>query len=561
MNVHCAHCGTVFDARGKAKRLRYCAALKCQRERRRLGAQAIMQEECDSAAGPRSLVRAASYVRMSTEHQNYSPEHQSTAISEYATAHGLEVIRQYEDLGRSGLQINNRPALQSLIDDVQQGRSDFDVVLAYDVSRWGRFQDVDESAYYEFICRRAHIQVLYCAEQFQNDGSALSSLLKSLKRAMAAEYSRELSAKVFAAQCTFIDKGFKAGGRAGYGLRRMLCGRDGEEKGTLMFGDRKALADDRVVFVLGPPAEVEIVCKIYDWYLKEKLGDTAISRRLNAMQVPTASGGEWVAADVLNILTNEKYVGNLTYNRHSSKLHTSTVINPPALWRRKVGAFQGIVSADVLCAAIVERARRHRRWTANELLDVLRQLYQTHGRVSQRLISVQDGGPHPKCFSLRFGSMANAYARAGIPATKFGKVVATNREMRLLHSSIIEEIGQHVERTGGSVAMRRAHGSILINSHINLRVQVVRSSEDSRGQLRWRFGAAWTPMPDFGLFALLTKENDAVEGYYLMPKNVCERGAQMLRAESKSEWAGYRFETLGAVFGVDRGYSDDAIGN
>lgn len=366
---------------------------------------------------------------------------------------------------------------------------------------------------------------------------------------MAAEYSRELSAKVFAAQCTLIEKGFKAGGRAGYGLRRMLCGRDGQVKGTLMFGDRKALADDRVVLVLGPPGEVEIVRKIYEWYLEEKLGDTAISRRLNAMKVPTASGGEWVAADVLNILTNEKYIGNLTYNRHSSKLHTSTVINLPELWRRKVGAFQGIVPAEVLRAAIVERTLRHRRWTANDLLDVLRHLYQTHGRVSQRLISAQDGGPHPKCFSLRFGSMANAYTRAGIPPTKFEKVVTTNRAMRVLHSSIVENIGLYVEEAGGSALTQRTHGSILINGTVKLRVQVVRSREDARGQLRWRFGAAWIPMPDFALLALLTKTNDAVKEYYLMPKEVCERGAQMLHAETRSEWAEYRFETLGAVFG------------
>lgn len=557
MNVHCAHCGTVFDARGKAKRLRYCAALKCQRERRRLHLQEAMQRLGDPPSPMSSRIRAACYIRMSTEHQNYSPDHQIKAINAYAAAHELEIVRHYQDLGRSGLHINNRPALQNLIDDVQQGRTDFNVVLAYDVSRWGRFQDVDESAYYEFICRRAQIQVLYCAEQFENDGSALSSLIKSLKRTMAAEYSRELSAKVFAAQCNVIDKGFKAGGRAGYGLRRMLCGRNGEAKGTLMFGDRKALADDRVVLVLGPPAEVDIIRKIYDWYLNEKLGDTAIARRLNAMEVTTATGGEWVAADVLNILTNEKYIGNLTYNRRSSKLHTSTKNNALVLWKRKVGAFPGIVSAEVLTEAIHERTRRHRRWSADDLLGILRYIYQTHGRVSQKLISIQEGGPHPKCFALRFGSMAGAYARAGIPPTKFEKVVATNREMRLLHSSIVEEIELFVQRAGGLALTGRTHGAILINGGIQLRVQVVRSRENSHGQLRWRFGAAWTPTPDFALFALLTRTNDSVEGYYLMPKSVCERGVQMLRAETRSDWAEYRFETLGAVFGIGRQGNDE----
>lgn len=549
MNVHCAHCGTVFDARGRAKPLRYCAALPCQRECRRIRARAGVALCTDTEPRASVRIRAACYIRMSTEHQNYSPAHQLNAIDEYATAHGLEVVRHYQDLGRSGLQISNRPALQCLIDDVQQKRADFDVVVVYDVSRWGRFQDVDESAYYEFICRRAQIQVLYCAEQFENDGSALSSLIKSLKRAMAAEYSRELSAKVFAAQCNFIDRGFKAGGRAGYGLRRMLCGRDGETKGTLKFGDRKGLADDRVVLVLGPPAEVEIVRKIYDWYLNEQLGDTAISRRLNAMKVPTALGGEWVAADVLNILTNEKYIGNLTYNRHSSKLHTSTVVNAPGLWRRKVGAFPGIVSAEVFRTSILERTRRHRRWTATDLLEILRYLYQTHGHVSQRLISQQEGGPHPKCFALRFGSMARAYSLAGIPMTKFEKVVATNREMRLLHSSIVDAVRVHVERAGGSAVTKRTHGAILVNGYLNLRVQVVRSKEDSRGQLRWRFGAAWMPMPDFALFAMLTKSNDAAADYYLMPTSVFVDGAQMLREETRAEWARYRFDSLGAVFG------------
>jgi hypothetical protein len=62
----------------------------------------------------------------------------------------------------------------------------------YTHSRWGRFQDVDErSAYYEYLLKRAGIRVHYCAEQFENDGTMSSSVLKTLKRSMAAEHSRE----------------------------------------------------------------------------------------------------------------------------------------------------------------------------------------------------------------------------------------------------------------------------------------------------------------------------------------------------------------------------------
>src|SRR4051812_36777186 len=119
-------------------------------------------------------LRAAEYVRMSTEHQQYSTQNQNDKIREYARQRGLVIVRTYADEGKSGLRIDGRTALQSLIRDVQEKTADFSVILVYDVSRWGRFQDADESAYYEYICRRAGIQVAYCAEQFENDGSPVS---------------------------------------------------------------------------------------------------------------------------------------------------------------------------------------------------------------------------------------------------------------------------------------------------------------------------------------------------------------------------------------------------
>jgi DNA invertase Pin-like site-specific DNA recombinase len=66
-----------------------------------------------------------------------------------------------------------------------------------------------------------------------------SSVLKTLKRSMAAEYSRELSVKVFSGQCRLIELAFRQGGPAGYGLRRQLIDRDRNPKGLL--GQRKSL--------------------------------------------------------------------------------------------------------------------------------------------------------------------------------------------------------------------------------------------------------------------------------------------------------------------------------
>src|ERR1700733_9315816 len=178
-------------------------------------------------------MNGAQYGRMSTEHQKYSTENQAEAIRAYAARRGIEIVRTYADAGKSGLRLDGRDALKQLIGDVEAGRADFKTILVYDVSRWGRFQDADESAYYEYLCKRSGITVQYCAEQFENDGSPVSTIVKGVKRAMAGEYSRELSAKVFAGQCRLIELGFRQGGPAGFGLRRQLRDQSGATKGHL----------------------------------------------------------------------------------------------------------------------------------------------------------------------------------------------------------------------------------------------------------------------------------------------------------------------------------------
>src|SRR3954469_13242753 len=95
-------------------------------------------------ATDQTTLRAAQYIRMSTEHQQYSTENQADVIREYAQRRGYEIVRTYADEGKSGLRIEGRDALRRMLDDAQSGQADFQAVLVYDVSRWGRFQDSDE---------------------------------------------------------------------------------------------------------------------------------------------------------------------------------------------------------------------------------------------------------------------------------------------------------------------------------------------------------------------------------------------------------------------------------
>jgi DNA invertase Pin-like site-specific DNA recombinase len=147
-------------------------------------------------SGDVSEFRAALYVRTATKHQQYSTDNQSDKIRDYASKRGIEIVKTYTDEGKSGLSIFGRTGLQELLSDVESGRADFNLILVYDISRWGRFQDPDEGAHYEYICRRAGIQVTYCAEQFENEGSSVSTIVKAIKRAMAGEYKREQSVMI-----------------------------------------------------------------------------------------------------------------------------------------------------------------------------------------------------------------------------------------------------------------------------------------------------------------------------------------------------------------------------
>jgi len=160
-------------------------------------------------------VPAAQYLRMSTDMQECSIENQAAVIQRYADTNGFKILQTYADAGKSGLTISQRRGLQTLLSDVVQHRAAFRAVLVYDVSRWGRFQDADEAAHYEFLCKSSGVKVHYCIEQFGTDETLPGRIMKALKRTMAAECSRELSQRVFVGKKRRAQMGYRQGGQPG----------------------------------------------------------------------------------------------------------------------------------------------------------------------------------------------------------------------------------------------------------------------------------------------------------------------------------------------------------
>jgi DNA invertase Pin-like site-specific DNA recombinase len=510
-----------------------------------------MQE--NNPSSPRAaLVSAAEYVRMSTEHQQYSTENQSDAIRRYAEAHGCKIVRSYSDAGRSGLNISGRPGLRQLLEDVQAGNVDFTVVLVYDISRWGRFQDADESGYYEYICKRANVRVHYCAEQFANDDSLPSSLLKTIKRTMAGEYSRELSVKVFAGQCRLIELGFRQGGPAGYGLQRQLVDRDRISKEILARGQHKSIQTDRVVLIPGPPEEVENVRQMYELFTRERKSEREIADWLNSRGFRTDLHRLWTRGTVHQVLTNPKYVGTNVFNRRSFKLKQRRINNPPEMWIRCDDAFTPIVTVEQFAEAAVIVQARSRHLSDAELLERLRFLLGRYGTLSGILIDESEDMPSSSCFRQRFGSLVRAYQLVGFSPSRDFRYLEINRMVRRAHQRELEEVISKLEKCGASVSRDSRTDLLRINQEYSASLVLVRCREISIGNYRWVVRLDNTLEPDVTIAARLAPENTQVLDYYLLPRMEEMAAKLRLSANTNIVLDACRFDNLNFLMAMSR---------
>ncbi len=489
-------------------------------------------------------VRAAEYVRMSTEHQKYSTANQSAAIQRYAEQRGFEVVRTYADAGKSGLNIEGRQALQNLLADVENGEADFEALLVYDVSRWGRFQDPDEAATYELRCRRAGVQVHYCTEQFENDGSIGSSIIKTVKRAMAGEYSRELSVKVYAGQANLIRLGFRQGGAAGYGLRRMLVDQAGIEKGLLSPGEHKSITTDRVILVPGPSDEIAIVREVYKLFVVEGKTEREIADALNERGVLTDLGRPWTRGAVHQLLINEKYIGNNVWGRTSCKLKGKHVRNDPAEWVRADSVFEGIVSAAQFEAARTIISERCARLTDDQMLERLAQVLEGNGCLSGLIIDEADDCPSSSSFRSRFGSLLRAYTLVGFEPDHDYRYLETNRKLRAMYPDLFQSVVDGIHAVGGQVEKDAATDLLTINREFTASVVILRCFSTSAGNRRWKLRLDTKLKPDLTVAVRMDSENHAPQDYYVLPRLDMREATLRLAAHNGLSLDAYRFDTL-----------------
>jgi DNA invertase Pin-like site-specific DNA recombinase len=467
----------------------------------------------EASPGPSSsqLQPAAQYLRMSTEHQQYSIANQSATIALYAAAHNAGIVRSFTDHGKTGRTLKGRLGLQELLQVVESGKADFAQVLVYDVSRWGRFPDADEAAHYEYLCKRAGITVRYCAEQFDNDNSPTSNLLKALKRTMASEFSRELSVKVSAGQRRLAAMGWWQGGNGPFGYQRLLVGADGTPKHILKLGEWKSISTDRISLTPGPKEARDTVRLAYDLYTKKRKSRREIAEILNRRGV-FAGKRRWTLAMVRELIVRPIYKGAYAYCKHNNKYITL----PRDKWLIREGAFEPIVPPKQWERAYELVREEVRDYTNAEMIEGLRKVWKREGKLNSIIVNAAPDIPSVQAYKNHFGGINEAYRLIGYPIVKDLSYIHAVQFSRRLRNGICDEICERVLKIGGTAKKMPTPGLLQINGNLTVKVSV-RKGWVRDNRLLWQLLLGYGADYDILVIGRLKAPEQSVFDYFIIP--------------------------------------------
>ena len=490
------------------------------------------------------IISAAAYVRMSTDHQEYSTDNQLHAINSYAQEHGYEINRIFKDEGKSGLQTKGRDQFQALIHLVQNQKADFSALLVYDVSRWGRFQNDNEAAYYLYICEKSGIKVIFCAEPFNHQTGLLANIGSAFKRGMAAEYSRELGVKVFCGQSNLIRRGFRQGGPPGYGLRRQLTDGRGNHKGILQRGEHKSIQTDRVILIKGPPEEIDVIEFIYASFVDQALSEQVIANLLNQKGIKTDRGRNWTRGVVHQILINEKYIGHNVWNRRSFKLKEKRVKNVREDWVRADDAFEAVISKELFFQAQAIIIARSYRLSDEEMLEKLREVYQKKRYLSGIIIDEEESCPSSSAYQSRFGSLLRSYQLIGYQPDRDYRYIEINKLLRQRYPVIVELVTEKIRNLGGAIQVDNETGLLTVNDEFTAALILSRCQQTKVGNNRWIIRLDTGLSPDISIIVRMSLSGEEIVDYYLLPSSYLETPKLRLIEYQTNMIDAFRYDTL-----------------
>lgn len=242
----------------------------------------------DIAASSKRKLRVAAYARVSTnsDDQLVSLKAQKEHYESYIKLNPeWEFAGLYYDEGLSGTKKDNRTGLLDMIADAEQGKIDF--ILTKSISRFAR----NTTDCLEMVRRLIDVGVFIQFEKENiNTGSMESELMLSILSGLAESESVSISQNSkWAIQKHFINGTFIIS-YPPYGYIN---------------------ADGKMEVV---PEEAEIVRTIFNEYINGK-GAFLIAKELNERGIPSKRGTIWHPSTVQGVLKNEKYTGDVIFQK------------------------------------------------------------------------------------------------------------------------------------------------------------------------------------------------------------------------------------------------------
>lgn len=365
----------------------------------------------DKPATPKQNRAVAYYRHSAQDRQENSIEIQQDQVRKWARDNGIEIIQEFQDAGKSGLSAEHRDGFNDMIDNWVKVRKDFQLVLVLDVSRWGRFQDIDESAKYSSICTEHGKRVVYTTIGMPKTDDLFHPIVIGFERYRSAQYSRELSGKVFKGCAKISEQGFRSGGMPPFGLHRLLLDEARAPVQVLKPGERKSIQNQRVTLKPGDQDEIDTIRRIFDEFTDRGLDESTIADRLNHEKIPSPGGCEWDGGKIRHVLTNELYIGTMVYNKTTQRLKSPSRPNPREQWIRKAGAFDGIVPEEQFSRAQAMFAERVWRRSKPFMIDRIKSVYETHGIVTPRLLEADESAPSIYAYRTQFHGLHQAFQK------------------------------------------------------------------------------------------------------------------------------------------------------
>ena len=320
--------------------------------------KARLEEEAVKKAALRGVI----YARYSSEMQDTSEsiEVQLKECQKYALDQNVVLVREpFIDRAQTGTSTQNRKAYQGLLSLAQTPERDFDVILTFHTSRWGRGI---ESEIDEYLIEKCGVKIISVSQPFTASDAIESVFMKGIIHKIDAYYSMQTSKYTHAYQTSNAQNGFKNGGSApdGYVLMPVSTGKR-DKQGKEKMKSRLALDTSPGKFDLTEQPRHKLVEFVF-MNAYQGRGLRWLTKEVYRLGWRCRSTNEQLAASTIRMwLINPTFTGYMIWNRTKfARINGKRVNrqNPISKWVYSEQASHPAIIAKDLFEAVAEKFMR-----------------------------------------------------------------------------------------------------------------------------------------------------------------------------------------------------------